>query len=397
LGAALVWAEHRYYGQTQPFGKESGKHLQYLTMEQALADYAQLIRFLKRTWNSEESTVVAFGGSYGGMLAAWLRMKYPSAVDGAIAGSAPILAFQGEGNGFDNGEAYWQVVTRDATAAAGSADGCAANVRRSWDEIFAMGKTQSGRSMLANLFKLCGTNPLKTEQDVMRLALMHLNAWDTMAMGNYPYPSNYLVYQQTHDPSVLLPAFPVRAACQHMKEALESPESLLAAFSDAGGVFYNASSVQCYELPDDPNFDGIWDYQWCTEMMPQETYFGRDGVHDMFWPHSENMTEIRQHCNRTLGVEPRPDWIATEFGGTAGASNIVFSNGLLDPWSSGGVLKNVSESVVAVIIPEGAHHLDLMFSHPNDPESVKVARRTEVSHIRKWVDAKADHSSIVFL
>ena len=171
---------------------------------------------------------------------------------------------------------------------------------------------------------------------------------------------------------------------------MADPTSLFIAVRDAIGVLYNATKTQkCYSLPDDPNFDGIWDYQWCTEMLPQETYFARDGLHDMFWPIDENMTKINQHCKDTQGVEPRPDWIATEFGGTAGASNIVFSNGLYDPWSSGGVLNNISESAIAVVIPEGAHHLDLMFSNPRDPESVKAARKVEMSNIQKWVDEKA--------
>eukprot|EP00041_Stephanoeca_diplocostata_P034461 m.1178632 g.1178632 ORF g.1178632 m.1178632 type:complete len:100 (+) comp24526_c0_seq32:178-477(+) len=52
--------------------------------------------------------VVAFGGSYGGMLAAWLRMKYSGTIAGAISASAPILAFPGMSPPWDT-NAYWQV------------------------------------------------------------------------------------------------------------------------------------------------------------------------------------------------------------------------------------------------------------------------------------------------
>merc|ERR1740121_1331262 len=113
------------------------KHLQYLTMEQAMADYAALIRDVTARWDTADSAVIGFGGSYGGMLSAWLRMKYPQTLHGAISGSAPILAFKGLSNGFyaRGGEDYWQVVTRDATPAAGAADGCAPRVREGWSAL----------------------------------------------------------------------------------------------------------------------------------------------------------------------------------------------------------------------------------------------------------------------
>ena len=83
-----VFAEHRYYGQSVPFGNDSLKPgnptlTGYLSSEQALGDYADLLTYIKATTDgASTSPVIAFGGSYGGMLSAWFRVKYPHICDG---------------------------------------------------------------------------------------------------------------------------------------------------------------------------------------------------------------------------------------------------------------------------------------------------------------------------
>lgn len=72
-----------------------------------------------------------------------------------------------------------------------------------------------------------------------------------------------------------------------------------------------------------------------------------------------------------------------------GTSNIVFTNGALDPWSVFGVTADVSDSVVAVLIPDGAHHLDLMYATPQDSEDLKAARQTIMAHVARWVQQAA--------
>ena len=67
LGAKIIFMEHRYYGKSIPDG-----NMTFLSAEQALADYAQCITQLKA---DGFGPVIAFGGSYGGMLAAYIRIK----------------------------------------------------------------------------------------------------------------------------------------------------------------------------------------------------------------------------------------------------------------------------------------------------------------------------------
>lgn len=82
-GALVVFAEHRYFGLSWPFPKRvafDSPNNKLLTVEQTLADYVDLLNFVKTRYNAEKKATIAFGGSYGGMLAAWMRMKYPHVI-----------------------------------------------------------------------------------------------------------------------------------------------------------------------------------------------------------------------------------------------------------------------------------------------------------------------------
>ena len=69
FGALLVFAEHRYYGKSKPYDKSLREHMQFLTSEQAMADYAELLTELKHTLDAHYSPVIGFGGSYGACIA----------------------------------------------------------------------------------------------------------------------------------------------------------------------------------------------------------------------------------------------------------------------------------------------------------------------------------------
>ncbi|KAK3849173.1 hypothetical protein Pcinc_044058 [Petrolisthes cinctipes] len=374
FNALVVFGEHRYYGVSLPYGNKSfsePKYSGYLTSEQALADYVDILTYLKSAIRgAQKSPVITFGGSYGGMLAAWFRIKYPHVVQGAIAASAPILQF----TDLTPCDKFGQVVTADFASASSE---CAEVIRKSWAAINSVTSSVEGKAWLSNAWKLC--QPMRTEEDVKTLKDYLTNVWTNLAMADYPYPANFLAP---------LPANPVKVVCSQLTASGHPPKTLLEELFAGLTVYFNFTGQAKCLNPDqqaDVRLDDKgWDFQACTEMVMPFCY---DGKQDLFEPAPWDLQQYAKECNRKFGVQPRPFMAQYMYGGKLinAASNIVFSNGLLDPWSTGGVMWNVSSSVVSVIIPEGAHHLDLRGADPADPPSVLKARRLEKAFITSWI------------
>lgn len=122
LNALVVFGEHRYFGESFPtqFSKDDAfkpGNVNYLTVEQVLQDYNALVKHVKYTYQANNSAVIAFGGSYGGMLAGWMRQHFPQTIQGALAASAPSLYFKGV-----TGEEAFFTKTTETFANAGTDD-----------------------------------------------------------------------------------------------------------------------------------------------------------------------------------------------------------------------------------------------------------------------------------
>ena len=391
FGAMLVFAEHRYFGKSLPFPGEvmpAPPKINFLQTDQALADFSTLIDWLKLSRNSSSSAVIGFGGSYGGMLCSWLRIKYPSALDGCIAGSAPIVNFESMTPPF-NFNSFAQTETFDASTAGGANDMCKQNIHQAWVDMQTLGTSIAGRAQIGAAFRLC--EPLNTMNDVWNLMNYAENSFGNMAMSSYPYPSAYLLLGGKG----VLPAYPMRVACDFMSKNFSAAYDRLAGLRDAIGVYYNnTKDVMCLNPNSTVNFatevvDYLWGYLSCTTMFMPD---GQDGVNDMFWNspwnHDEEVSACQQQWN---GVTPQADWVQINYGGygvSTWGSNIVFSNGQLDPWHGGGILTATAPRITTVLIPDVGHHIDLMFSNPKDTDAIRAARAIEVEMIGKWIADK---------
>lgn len=262
FGAQVVFVEHRYEGLSVGDEPPNNNCMAYASSIQALADYARLIQHIvfsaappvwKASSTSSTTTtapprvrrrpVIAMGGSYGGMLAAWMRLRYPHLVAGAIAASAPIfglpLAAVAGSDGINQKQneddairmdSAWRVIARGLaqpyppvvggghrTEEEEEKNHCSTNLLAAWPLMRLLGTHETGRHVLSESFRLCrpltSENNTSNEDDRVEALLEWASSpWFDLAEGSFPYPSNYIPYALTHR-TIPLPAWPLQAAC----------------------------------------------------------------------------------------------------------------------------------------------------------------------------------------
>ena len=224
LGAMVIFAEHRYYGLSFPANVSNNvSNYGFLSVEQALADYAALIHHFHHTrLFPETAPLITFGGSYGGMLAAWFRQKYPHLTIGLVIGkkqsslslkysfnklicgeffsslaaSAPVAQFLKH----YKCEEFNHLITQDY---AGYSEDCAGGIRNSWPAIRRLAASKKGRDQLTDLFHLC--TPLTDEKDADNLVDYLVDGFTNLAMTDYPNAASFLRP---------MPAYPMRVRLQ---------------------------------------------------------------------------------------------------------------------------------------------------------------------------------------
>jgi lysosomal Pro-X carboxypeptidase len=294
---------------------------------------------------------------------------------------------------------YDNIVTRSFVNAGCNFD----TVTNAFVALRKLAKTDSGRQYINKVFNMDPKSILKSESDVDFLLAFIREAFESMAMVNYPYDTNFLMP---------LPGWPVKVACGYLNKSMTTEEEFATGLYQLVNLYYNyTGSVAAFcanaAVCGDSAYSALgsplgWPWQTCTEMvMP---LCGKGPPNDFFWRDCPfTLDGDFDSCNSTFGNIGydreflRPDWAMTVYGRRFRAvGNIIFSNGYLDPWSGGGysLKPSTDGGVVSIIIEDGAHHYDLRAAHPLDTPAVQDARRLETIYIEKWIaDATAGNKA----
>lgn len=140
-----------------------------------------------------------------------------------------------------------------------------------------------------------------------------------------------------------------------------------------------------YNAQGDYKFGLTWDFQVCNDVV----FILGFSNYSMFPVKEPSYDNLYANCRARFDITPRP-WEMTDkwnFRNLTKHSKILFTNGLKDIWSGGGILHNISDTILALTFPNGAHHSDLTHFGPTDRDTEDVRQGQEQVKVilGKWL------------
>ena len=408
FNAFVLQPEHRFYGASQPLGHQVRHNhdlVGYLSPEQAMADIIQLLKHKQHTLHCSQDRssphycpVITVGGSYPGFLSAMLRLVYPDVIDIAYASSAPLHLYAQQVHSAD----YYEFVTDIAEKAS---KGCAAATKSGLHEIATLIDTSNiPFTAMAELMGICRHSIPEYIQttSVFRQEIMMIisSSYADFNMGFYPPNDNTTqlmmscqvfqneettVYEKTKAILTIIAGGEDEEAegstlvnqddCFDMMTFVPSGAHATISSSDWSGAGSG-------------NTARSWEYQLCADLIVRTGFSSKS----MFPPREWTLEWVTDHCKHRFGIVPQPYRLVDLWGFDdlvkKGASRILFTNGLNDGWSISSILEDLSDSLVTINFPNGAHHSDLSHEGPNDKdtEDIQAGYIQIANRLGQWLE-----------
>ncbi|XP_046391148.1 putative serine protease K12H4.7 [Ischnura elegans] len=384
-GAMCFQLEHRYYGKSHPTPDSSVKNLVYLSSEQALADLANFIENMNNAKNLTGSKWIVFGGSYPGSLAAWMRIKYPHLVHGAVSSSGPLLAKS-------NFKEYMEVVR---ASLATHSEKCVSQVERAIKQITTVIEEDEVEADLDKLFKLC--DPLEPSNDPNDIS----NFFESLASnwaGIVQYNKDNREFEGAKGTNIT-----IDVACDLMTSG--SGKHPIHRYADLNAMLLEAYGEKCMDYKyskmiknmrdtswkdEEAAAARLWTYQTCTEFG----FFQTSNATDQ--PFGDDFQEnfFQQQCVDIFGAKFNADFLKAAirrtnmfYGGyDIEISRVIFVHGSIDPWHALGITHSLSEEAQAILINGTAHCADMYPGSDRDPPQLVEARQRIMETIGKWLE-----------
>ncbi|XP_045784697.1 putative serine protease K12H4.7 [Maniola jurtina] len=384
FNALCIQLEHRYYGESHPTMDLSTKNLLYLSSHQALADLANFISAMNDKYKfNREVKWIAFGGSYPGSLAAWLRLKYPHLVHAAISSSGPLLAKV-------NFMEYFQVVVNSLREKTGDED-CVTRVKLAHQQIETFLKTDP--AIIEKEFKVCKPFSKASENDMKNFYSSIADDFADLVQYN---EDNRISDKRRKTTTI-------NSVCSMLTQHPEKPEyQKLAEFNS---IVLEESDETCLDYDYSKLINGLrnvswsseqaeggrqWMYQTCTEFGFYQTSSGEVEVFGNQFP----LDFFIQQCQDVFGtkfnaefVSAGAEWTNRAYGGLdIAAGRVAYVHGSVDPWHALGMTTTQDNDAPAIFIEGTAHCANMYPPSANDSTKLVAARVEIQSYIGSWLN-----------